>query len=97
MQPMSELLSGVPGATRRAGSANLGPALAWTLAAGKDLAAQSRCLGLRDGILRIELATPGPRRQLESIASELCVRLNAILGPGQVRRLEFTLETSSHA
>lgn len=66
----------------------LAPALAWTLAAGPALAPRARCLGLRDGVLRLETGgDDGLRRQIESVAPELLRALNAMLGPGQVQRI----------
>ena len=101
MQPFSDLLADVPRATRRSPSVDpgLAPALAWALAAGASIAARSHAVGLRDGVLRVELdaGDEGPdrglvlRRQIESVAAELRAALNAILGPQQVQRLELTV------
>ncbi|HEY7838475.1 MAG TPA: hypothetical protein VIC54_07740 [Terriglobales bacterium] len=111
MQPFSDLLASVPRAAQRAArgvpasapalALALAPALAWALAAGPPIAARSRALGLRDGVLRVELdaetdAADGGmvlRRQIESVAAELRATLNTMLGPQQVQRLEFSVST----
>ena len=123
MQPFSDLLASVPRAAQRAarGTAEpvlapaLAPALAWALAAGAPIATRSRAVGLRDGVLRVEIDAGNEgcnhdgcnhgcnggrdgglalRRQIESVAGELRAALNAMLGPQQVQRLEFTISTA---
>ncbi|HUX66829.1 MAG TPA: DciA family protein [Terriglobales bacterium] len=69
--------------------AELGPALAWTLAAGPHWAARAGFVGLREGTLAVRAQDEATRRQLASIAPELCRSLDQMLGGGRVRRLEI--------
>ena len=86
MEHVGELLrrtaAGLPGG-------GLGPALAWSLAAGPELAARARFRSLRGGVLTLEAADAGARLQIESVSQELRRALNRMLGSGAVQGLAF--------
>ena len=98
MERLGHLLQLLPHAA--VGEANtdaaeeLGPALAWTLAAGPALAGRAACRGLRGGVMRVEAGDETVQRQIESVAPELRRALNRMLGEGRVERLQF-VEPSS--
>jgi len=69
----------------------LAPALAWTLAAGPVWAARAHFMELRGGAMHLRADDAETRRQLASIAPELCRSLNQMLGARRVQRLEIAL------
>jgi Dna[CI] antecedent, DciA len=66
-------------------------ALAWTLAAGPDLAARARCLGLERGVLRLQARDASARRQIASVAEEVRNGMNRMLGNERVRQVRCTV------
>jgi hypothetical protein len=67
-----------------------GPLLAWPLACGSAVAERTRVLGFADGILRVEVADAGWRRELQSLAPQYVAAINRYVGDG-VRRIEFVV------
>ena len=67
-----------------------GPLLAWPLACGSAVAERTRVLGFADGILRVEVADAGWRRELQALAPQYVVSINRYVADG-VRRIEFVV------
>ncbi len=90
MDTLRDILARLPGA-----EAELPPepalALAWTLAAGPDLAARARCLGVQHGVLQLQAADAVAARQIASVAAELGRAMNRMLGGERVRRVRCSL------
>jgi predicted nucleic acid-binding Zn ribbon protein len=54
------------------------------------VAERTRVLGFADGILRVEVADAGWRRELQSLAPQYVAAINRYVGDG-VRRIEFVV------
>jgi len=67
-----------------------GPLMAWPVVCGSVMAQRSRALSFADGVLRIEVAHAGWKRQMQELAPRYLAMLNRYLGGG-VDRLEFVV------
>jgi hypothetical protein len=68
--------------------AGQGPMLAWALACGSAVAARTRALGFDDGVLRVQVADLGWKRELQSLAPQYLAVLNRYVSES-VNRIEF--------
>jgi hypothetical protein len=69
------------------------PMLAWPLVCGSAVADRTRATNFTDGILRIEVADPGWKRELQSLAPRYLATINQYLGQC-VTRIEFVVRSS---
>jgi len=67
-----------------------GPVLAWPLACGSAVAARTRALEYGNGILRVEVADLGWKRELQALAPQYLAVLNRYVGES-VNRIEFAV------
>jgi len=82
----------VSGSLRRAPAADA-PLLAWPLACGSAVAARTRALGFREGILQVEVPDAGWRTELQRLAPQYLAILNRYASG--VTRIEFVLRRAS--
>ncbi|HUS60638.1 MAG TPA: DUF721 domain-containing protein [Acidimicrobiales bacterium] len=61
---------------------------AWPGAVGADIAAHTSPTGLVDGVLTVRVDDPAWATQLRFLAADLAVRIDAVVGPGTVSRIE---------
>lgn len=66
------------------------PLLAWPLACGPAVAAKTRPLGFREGVLRVQVPDPAWREQLLELAPRYLAALNQAIGV-TVARIEFVV------
>jgi len=66
--------------------------LAWPLACGSAVADRTRALDFSDGILRVEVADAGWRRELANLAPRYLAVINKY-SAASVRRIEFVLKS----
>lgn len=66
------------------------PLLAWPLVCGSAVADRTRAINFTDGILRIEVADAGWKRELQALAPRYLATINKYVGPS-VQRLEFVV------
>jgi predicted nucleic acid-binding Zn ribbon protein len=88
MQPIGRALEGVVSRSLRKASAGDGPLLAWPLACGSAVAARTRALDFHDGVLRVEVADAGWRRELRELAPRYVAQINKFCAD-DVARIEF--------
>jgi predicted nucleic acid-binding Zn ribbon protein len=67
-----------------------GPVLAWPLACGSAVAARTRALEYGNGVLRVEVADLGWKRELQALAPQYLAVLNRYVGES-VNRIEFAV------
>ena len=77
----------VAGSLRRAPD---GPILAWPLACGSAVAARTRAVGFRAGILWVEVPDAGWRAELRHLGNRYLFAVNRY-SPTNVSRIEFVL------
>jgi Dna[CI] antecedent, DciA len=65
--------------------------LAWPVACGSAVAERTRALSFSDGILRVEVADAGWRRELASLAPRYVAVINKY-SAASVRRIEFVVK-----
>jgi predicted nucleic acid-binding Zn ribbon protein len=63
----------------------------WAEMVGDSVAQHSRPRSLRDGTLVVAVDEPAWATQLRWLEADLLTRLNEVLGPGQVARIEVPL------
>lgn len=63
--------------------------LAWGVVAGPQLAAHAPAVALDQGVLRLRVADPAWRREIQALRPELLRALAAVLGPGRILGLGF--------
>jgi predicted nucleic acid-binding Zn ribbon protein len=68
------------------------PLLAWPVACGSAVAERTRALNFSDGVLRVEVADAGWRRELAALAPRYLAVINKYSATS-VRRIEFVLKT----
>ena len=68
--------------------------LAWPVACGSAVADRTRALSFSDGILRVEVADVGWRRELMSLAPRYVAVINRY-SAASVKRIEFVVKTAS--
>ena len=66
------------------------PLMAWPVVCGSAVAERSRAVSFSGGVLRIEVADVGWKRELQALASNYLATLNRYLG-NRVQRLEFVV------
>ena len=66
--------------------------LAWPIACGSAVADRTRALNFSDGILRVEVADPGWRRELTTLAPRYVALINKY-SAASVKRIEFVVKT----
>ena len=66
--------------------------LAWPVACGSAVAERTRALSFSDGILRVEVADAGWRRELASLAPRYLATINKYSATA-VKRIEFVVKT----
>lgn len=64
--------------------------LAWPLACGSAVAERTRVLDFADGVLRVEVADPGWKSELQALAPRYLAVINRYTRE-QVRRIEFVV------
>jgi len=90
MEPLAAALEKlVASSLRRAPNAD-GPLLAWPLACGSSVAARTRALSFRSGVLWVEVPDPGWRAELRHLGARYLFALNRY-SPAVVDRIEFVL------
>lgn len=67
------------------------PMLAWPIACGSAVADRTRALSFSDGILLVEVADAGWRRELADLAPRYVALINKY-SPTPVRRIEFVVK-----
>jgi hypothetical protein len=65
--------------------------LAWPVACGSAVADRTRALSFSDGILRVEVADPGWRRELANLAPRYLALINRY-SASSVKRIEFVVK-----
>jgi hypothetical protein len=66
--------------------------LAWPIACGSAVADRTRALSFSDGILRVEVADPGWRRELATLAPRYVALINKYSAVS-VKRIEFVVKS----
>ena len=67
------------------------PLLAWPVACGSAVAERTRAVAFSAGILHVEVADPGWRQELSSLAPRYVAAINRYAAV-QVRRIEFVVK-----
>jgi hypothetical protein len=67
-----------------------GPILAWPLACGSAVAARTRAVGFRGGILWVEVPDAGWRSELRHLGNRYLFAVNRY-SPAEINRIEFVL------
>jgi hypothetical protein len=67
-----------------------GPVLAWPLACGSAVAERTRALEFSKGVLRVEVADAGWKRELQVLAPQYLAVINRYVGD-PVSRIEFSV------
>ena len=66
------------------------PLMAWPVVCGSAVAERSRAVSFSDGVLHIEVADAGWKRELQALAPRYLATINRYLRQG-VQRLEFVV------
>jgi Dna[CI] antecedent, DciA len=90
MQPAGIGLERVVTRSLRNAPVGQGPLLAWPLACGSSVAERTRALGFADGILRVEVADAGWRKELQTLAPRYVAAINRYVSES-VARIEFVI------
>lgn len=77
----------------RLAPSNERPILAWPLACGSAVAERTRALDFAQGILRVEVADAGWRRELQALAPRYLATINRYAGE-PIQRIEFVIRSS---
>lgn len=67
------------------------PLLAWPVACGSAVAERTRAVSFADGVLRVEVADVGWRRELAALAPHYVATINRY-SAAAVRRIEFVVK-----
>ena len=90
LEPLAAALEKlVASSLRRAPNAD-GPLLAWPLACGSSVAARTRALNFRAGVLWVEVPDAGWRAELRHLAGRYLYAVNRY-SPAEISRIEFVL------
>jgi len=93
---MEQLINSLPALLRAAGNAaevtEAATLAVWNRVVGEGLALQTLALGVEKARLTVAVADSVWQRQLESLSGQLLFRLNALLGPGTIRFIEFRID-----
>jgi hypothetical protein len=90
MQPVAADLDRVVARSLRNAPAGQGPLLAWPLACGSSVAERTSALNFTDGVLRVEVADPEWRRELQMLAPRYVAAINRYVAE-KVTRVEFVV------
>ena len=90
MQPVAAELEKVVARSLRKAPAGQGPVLAWPLACGAAVAERTRALEFTDGVLRVEVADAGWRKELIALAPRYVAVINRYVAEN-VARVEFVI------
>jgi len=90
MQPVAADLDKVVARSLRNAPTGQGPLLAWPLACGSTVAERTSALDFVDGILRVEVADAGWRRELQMLAPRYVAAMNRYIAE-KVTRVEFVV------
>jgi Dna[CI] antecedent DciA-like protein len=64
------------------------PLMAWSLVCGSTVAERTRAVGFAAGVLTVEVANPGWKRELQALAPRYLAMINQYVRTG-VQRIEF--------
>ena len=67
------------------------PVLAWPLVCGSAVAERTRAVEFAGGILRVEVADRGWKKELEALAPRYVATINGYVGE-EVKRIEFVVK-----
>ena len=90
MQPAGIGLEKMVARSLRKAPAGQAPLLAWPLACGSAVAERTRALNFADGILWVEVADAGWRKELQALAPRYVASLNRYVTE-KVARIEFVI------
>ncbi len=90
MQPAGIGLEKMVARSLRKAPAGQAPLLAWPLACGSAVAERTRALNFADGILWVEVADAGWRKELQALAPRYVASLNRYVME-KVARIEFVI------
>ena len=90
MEHVGSGLEKVVAESLRHAPAGQGPVLAWPLACGPTVAARTRSLDFRQGVLRVEVPDAGWRAELKSLAPQYLAVMNRYVAE-RVERIEFVV------
>jgi hypothetical protein len=90
MQPVGADLDRIVARSLRNAPAGQGPLLAWPLACGSAVAERTSAFDFSDGILRVEVADAGWRRELQMLAPRYLAAINRYVAE-KVTRVEFVV------
>jgi hypothetical protein len=90
MRPVGAELEKVVSRSVRQAPPGEGPLLAWPLACGSAVAERTRALDFGDGILRVEVADSGWRKELQVLAPRYVAVINRYVAEN-VARVEFVV------
>jgi hypothetical protein len=90
MQAANAGLEKVVARSLRKAPAGQAPLLAWPLACGSAVAARTRAIGFRDGIVQVEVPDAGWRQELQALAPRYVAQMNRYV-TDTVRRVEFVI------
>ena len=96
MQPIGNGLEGVVSRSLRKAPPGEGPVLAWPIACGSAVAARTRAVDFGDGVLRVEVADAGWRRELQALASRYVAQINKFSATN-VARVEVVIGNPNKA
>ena len=96
MEHVGSGLEKVVAESLRHAPAGQGPVLAWPLACGPTVAARTRSLDFRQGVLRVEVPDAGWRAELKSLAPQYLAVMNRYVAE-RVERIEFVVGASGEA
>ena len=66
------------------------PLMAWSLVCGSTVAERTRALSFAAGVLSVEVANPGWKRELQALAPRYVAMINQYVRTG-VQRIEFVV------
>jgi predicted nucleic acid-binding Zn ribbon protein len=96
MQAANESLERVIARSLRKAPAGEGPLLAWSLVCGSAVAARTRAIEFRDGVVRVEVPDTGWRRELQALAPRYVAQINRYVAD-KVQRIEFVVANGGRA
>jgi hypothetical protein len=67
------------------------PILAWPLACGSAVAERTRALAFSEGVLQVEVADPGWKKELQALAPRYLATINRYVAE-EVNRIEFVVK-----
>jgi hypothetical protein len=93
---MEQLINALPALLRAAGNADevteTAALAVWNHVAGAGLRQQAVAVRLQEKTLTVAVADSVWQQQLESLSGQLLFRLNALLGQGTIRFIEFRID-----